>query len=135
MNMLKKSLIIILVALILHTTLLTQTILAGEKLTPEQVKATIAGISTNSNNIVKLKLTNKKRLQGYVRTIEADSFILIDSKQGAISVSYADVQELKEVDPKNEDIGTFAKKQGLVTVLAVGASIAVVGIIIAASSD
>ncbi|MEW6732044.1 MAG: hypothetical protein AB1489_12020 [Acidobacteriota bacterium] len=131
MNTLKKCFIITLIGLLLHTTLFAQPIYAGEKLTPAQVKAAIANIGQHNRNMIKIKLSNKKKHKGFVRSIEEDQFILIDTKQGALTIPYADVQELKEQDPKQDDLGTFAKKEGIKTGLAIGAAAAVVGIVVA----
>jgi hypothetical protein len=134
-NMLKKSAVAILVGLLLQMAIFVQPIFAREKLMPEKVKSVIEGIGINSRNIVKIKLTDNKKYRGFIRSIEEDKFILLDNKKGAVSVSYADVEEMKEENPGKEDLGTFAKKEGIKTVLVVGATAAVIGIAIAIGSS
>src|SRR5262245_13430722 len=108
-NLLKKSATAFLIGVLLQMAIFVQPIFAGQKLNPEQVKTVIAGIGTNSRHIVKVRLTDNKKYSGFIRTIEEDKFILLDSKKGAVNVSYADVTELKEENPGKEDLGTFAK--------------------------
>ncbi len=136
--MLKKSLIIFLVGLLVQATIFVQSGFAGQKLSPEQVKSTIEGIGMNNRNMVKIKLANNKKYKGFVRSMEDDKFVLVDIKQGAISVAYIDVQELKEEQTGNETLGTVAKKEGVKAAIGIGAAVAAIGItiaIIAASAD
>ena len=62
----------------------------------EKVKAGIARLGTGEPARVKLKLSNKTKLNGYISEAGDEDFVVVDAKTGAATrVAYGDVQQVK----------------------------------------
>ena len=62
----------------------------------EKVKAGIAKLGTGEPARVKVKLTNKTKLKGYISEAGDEDFVVVDVKTGAATrVAYAEVQQVK----------------------------------------
>ncbi len=61
----------------------------------EKVKAGIARLGTGEPARVKVKLSNKTKLNGYVSEAGDEDFVVVDARTGAATrVAYADVQQV-----------------------------------------
>lgn len=62
----------------------------------EKVKVNITKLGTGIDAKVKLKLKDGTKLKGYISQINADSFVVVNEKSGAISeVSYSSPKQVK----------------------------------------
>jgi len=62
----------------------------------DKVKAGIARLGTGEPAHVKVKLSNKTRLSGYISEAGDEDFVVVDAKTGAATrVAYGDVQQVK----------------------------------------
>ncbi len=62
----------------------------------EKVKAGIARLGTGEPARVKVKLSNKTKLNGYISEAGDENFVVVDAKTGAATrIAYADVQQVK----------------------------------------
>ena len=67
-----------------------------ETLTSDRVKASIAKLGVGPESKVSVKLSNNKKLKGYVSDISEDHFVVTDPKTGASTrVPYGDVTQVK----------------------------------------
>src|SRR5437588_11885320 len=98
--MFKKLMAIALVTLMLHVTY-SQTALAHgtpekEARFAEKVKAGIAKLGTGKDALVKVKLRDGAKLDGYVSEASESSFVVVDSKTGtATTIPYPQVKQVK----------------------------------------
>ncbi|MGH9945788.1 MAG: hypothetical protein ACRD6X_01145 [Pyrinomonadaceae bacterium] len=98
--MLKKHLVVILVASLLNLFLSSVSFAGGteekKKVFAEKVKVGIAKLGTGSSAKVEVKLYDKTKIKGYVYKIAVDHFVVMDEKSGAgIVVPYASVKQVK----------------------------------------
>lgn len=98
--MFKKLVAIALVSLMLHVTY-SQTALAHgnpdkDAHFAEKVKTGIVKLGTGKDALVKVKLRDGTKLNGYISEANEDSFVVIDAKSGtATTVPYPQVKQVK----------------------------------------
>lgn len=62
----------------------------------QKVKEAIVKLGTGEEARVQLALRDGKKLKGYVREADQDTFVVVDSKTGAATtVAYSEVKEIK----------------------------------------
>ena len=99
--MFKKLLTITLVTLVVQLTCVKTTVLAHgtaekEARFAEKVKAGIAKLGTGKDALVKVKLRDGAKLDGYVSEASESSFVVVDSKTGtATTIPYPQVKQVK----------------------------------------
>ncbi len=88
----------------------------------EKVKQAIAKLGTGEMALVKIKLRDKTKLEGFVSAIGDDSFVVTDIKTGvAATVAYPQVKQVK-----GNNLSTGAK-----IAIGVGIAVAILVVIIA----
>jgi hypothetical protein len=115
--MFRKLLALSLVALLINlagmATAYAATKEEKQALFAEKVKVNVLKLGTGEPARVKVKLRDKTKLEGYIRTADSESFTVIDSKTGmATTVAYPQVKSVK-----GNNMSTGAK-------IAIGAGIA-----------
>jgi hypothetical protein len=99
--MIKKNLSLFLAASLLLSLFAAPSALARTKEEKEaalaaKVKAGVAKLGAGKDAVISVKLRNKTRLNGYVRSIEEEAFVITDAKTGAETrVAYGDVTQAK----------------------------------------
>ncbi len=125
--MLKKYLSLVLVVLLVHTVTAAPA-LANSKAEKkaqfaEKVKTNILKLGVGEAVLVKIKLRDKTKLEGYVSEAGEDTFVITNAKTGvATTVAYPQVQTAK-----GNNLSTGAK-------IAIGVGIAVAVLVIIAVS-
>ncbi len=62
----------------------------------EKVKQSIVKLGSGESALVKIKLRDKTKLEGFVSAISDDSFVVTDIKTGiAVTVAYSQVKQVK----------------------------------------
>ena len=123
----KKYLSLVLVVLLVHT-ITAAPIFAKSKAEKEtrfaeKVKVNILKLGVGEAALVKIKLRDKTKLEGYISEAGEDSFVVTDAKTGvATTVAYPQVQTAK-----GNNLSTGAK-------IAIGVGIAVAVLVIIAVS-
>jgi hypothetical protein len=126
--MFKKSLSLLLVAVLVHTVSAAPA-LAGsnaekEARFAEKVKANILKLGTGPDALVKVKLRDKTKLEGYISEAGTDSFVVMNTKTGAATtILYPQVKSVK-----GNNLST-----GVWIAIGVGIVILVAGIIVLAA--
>ena len=124
--MTKKFVSFIIVVLLLNAglgTVYARTNTEKEARYAEKVKQAIAKLGTGETALVKIKLRDKTKLEGFVSTIGEDSFVVTDGKTGvATTVAYPQVKQVK-----GNNLSTGAK-------IAIGVGIAVVVLVVIIAS-
>ncbi|HKC63418.1 MAG TPA: hypothetical protein VKB86_07265, partial [Pyrinomonadaceae bacterium] len=98
--MFKKLLAIALVTLMLHVTY-SQTALAHgnpekDARFTEKVKAGIAKLGTGKDALVKIKLRDGSKLNGYISEANEDNFVVVDQKTNVpTTIPYPQVKQVK----------------------------------------
>ncbi len=88
----------------------------------EKVKQAVAKLGTGEMALVKIKLRDKTKLEGFVSAIGDDSFVVTDIKTGvAATVAYPQVKQVK-----GNNLSTGAK-----IAIGVGIAVAILVVIIA----
>ena len=123
--MIKKFVSILLAVLLLNAgmgTVYAKTNTEKEARYAEKVKQAIAKLGTGETALVKIKLRDKTKLEGFIRTIGDDSFGVTDIKTGvATTVAYPQVKQVK-----GNNLSTGAK-----IAIGVGIAVAILVVIIA----
>ena len=126
--MLKKSLSLMLVAVLVHT-VSAAPVFAGTKAEKdaqfaEKVRANILKLGTGPDALVKIKLRDKTKLEGYISEAGTDSFVVMNAGTGvATTVAYPQV---KTVRGNNLSTGVWIA-------IGVGIVILVAGIVVLAA--
>ena len=127
--MIKKFVSILLAVLLLNAgmgTVYAKTNAEKETHYAEKVKQAIAKLGTGETAVVKIKLRDKMKLEGFISAIGDDSFVVTDGKTGVTTtVAYPQVKQVK-----GNNLSTGAK-----IAIGLGIAIAVVIIIAAASGN
>lgn len=87
----------------------------------EKVKAGVSALGTGTDAKVKLKLTDNRKLKGYISRADEDSFVVVEKSGAETTVAYANV---KQVKGNNLSSGTKV-------LIGVAIAAAIVGVIIA----
>ncbi len=123
--MIKKFVSILLAVLLLNAgmgTVYAKTNTEKEARYAEKVKQAIAKLGTGEMALVKIKLRDKTKLEGFVSAIGDDSFVVTDIKTGvATTVAYPQVKKVK-----GNNLSTGAK-----IAIGVGIAVAILVVIIA----
>ncbi|MDQ3061651.1 MAG: hypothetical protein M3R14_02160 [Acidobacteriota bacterium] len=123
--MIKKFVSILLAVLLLNAgmgTVYAKTNTEKEARYAEKVKQAIAKLGTGEMVLVKIKLRDKTKLEGFVSAIGDDSFVVTDIKTGvATTVAYPQVKKVK-----GNNLSTGAK-----IAIGVGIAVAILVVIIA----
>lgn len=99
--MLKRFLSFLLAALLIQLALVTPASAKsgeGDKQAQraEKVKAGIAKLGVGEAARVKVKLQSGEKLDGYIREVSSENFVVMDTKRGeAVTVSYPQVKQVK----------------------------------------
>jgi len=127
--MIKKFMSFVLTALLLNAgigTVYAKSNAEKEAQHAGKVKQAIVRLGTGETALVKIKLRDKTKLEGFVNAIGEDSFVVTDGKTGiATTVAYPQVKKVK-----GNNLST-----GVKIAIGVGIAIAVVIIIAAASGN
>jgi len=127
--MIKKIVSFILAVLLLNVgmgTVYAKTNAEKETRYAEKVKQAITKLGTGETAVVKIKLRDKMKLEGFISAIGDDSFVVTDGKTGVTTtVAYPQVKQVK-----GNNLSTGAK-----IAIGLGIAIAVVIIIAAASGN
>ena len=126
--MLKKSLSLVLVVVLVHmvsaTPALAGTNAEKDAQFAEKIRANILKLGTGPDALVRVKLRDKTKLEGYIREAGTDSFVVMNTKTGvATTVAYPQV---KTVRGNNLSTGVWIA-------IGVGIVILVAGIIVLAA--
>lgn len=122
--MIKKQLSFVLVCLLMITAnsslISAQTDSSNNTSTIAKVKADVIKLGTSEKNKVVVKMTDGRKLKGYINQAGDNSFNLADSKTGQnTAIAYQDVAQVKESGSKGKNIG-------LIVGLSVAAAAAIV---------
>ncbi len=127
--MIKKFVSITLAVLLLNTgmgTVYAKTNTEKEARYAEKVKQAIAKLGTDETALVKIKLRDKTKLEGFISAIGDDSFGVTDIKTGvATTVAYPQVKQVK-----GNNLSTGAK-----IAIGVGIAVAVLVVIIVSGAS
>jgi len=98
--MLKKSLSLVLVAVLVHTVsaipVFAGTNAEKDAQFAEKVRANILKLGTGPDALVKIKLRDKTKLEGYISEAGTDSFVVMNAKTGvATTVAYPQVKTVR----------------------------------------
>jgi TRAP-type uncharacterized transport system fused permease subunit len=124
--MFKKILSLVLSFLLLHAVSFVPVSAAGsaneaEAARVEKVKAGVSALGTGTNAKVKLKLSDNRKLKGYISRADEDSFVVVEKSGVETTVFYADVKQIKG---NNLSSGTKV-------LIGVAIAAAVIGVIVA----
>lgn len=87
----------------------------------EKIKAGVSALGTGADAKIKIKLTNNRKLKGYINRIEEDSFTIIEKSGAEKIVSYADVSKIK-----GNNLSSGAK-----ILIGVAIAAAIIGVVVA----
>ncbi len=115
--MFKRILAAILVGLVIDLFCTTSVVVAQQTSSNtravEEVKAKIVQIGTGSTARIELRLTDGRKVKGYISEIEEDHFIIVDEKTStATQIAYQQVQKVKRQKLSND-----ARKIGKIAAL------------------
>jgi len=124
--MFKKILSLVLSFLLLHAVSFVPVAAAdsaneAEAARVEKVKAGVAALGTGTDAKVKLKLSDNRKLKGYISRADEDSFVVVEKSGAETTVSYANVKQIK-----GNNLSSSTK-----VLIGVAIAAAVVGVIIA----
>ncbi len=125
--MLKKSMSLVIAFMLIHVSsgiVFAKSNVEKETQRAEKMKAGILKLGVGPEALVKLKLRDKRKLEGHISEAGADSFVVTDAKTGAATtVAYPQVGQVK-----GQNLSTGAK-------IAIGVGIAVAVLVIIALSQ
>ena len=73
---------------------------SGESLSPDKAKAEVAKLGTGPKAVVRVTLTDNKKVQGWLSFAGEDHFTITSEKDGALTdIKYSDVTRVKSLRP------------------------------------
>lgn len=98
--MIKKNVILMILAVLTLTASQVQPMRAqtgNANQSVEKIRLKVQEIGTGEKARVEIKFTNNTKLKGYISSISADTFTIVDTKAGiAQDISYTEVQQVKK---------------------------------------
>lgn len=93
----KKTLSLLLAGLVLNLFLLHSSTLAGsnEEKHAAKVKTGIAKLGTGQESLVKIKLKDKSKINGYVSEINENDFTVVQASNSATKIQYTQVKQMQ----------------------------------------